>query len=108
MRLDQVSGFEAGIVRAMSALGSRLHAAFHRPDTRVYRVVQGGVWSLIVTSIVLLLVEALLPDGSPHASVVRGIDRVILACFAVEILLRVGSYRPPSLEVFRRPPMGRT
>jgi voltage-gated potassium channel len=89
------------------ALVSWLHAAFHEPGTRVYRVVQGGVWSLIVLSIVLLIVEALLPDGSPADPIVRRIDRVILILFAVEIVLRVGSFRPHSLDVFRRPPLGR-
>ena len=33
-------------------------------------------------------------------------DRVLLTIFAVEILLRVASYRPPRLEVFKRPPIG--
>lgn len=91
----------------MTAFRARLHAAFHRPDTRVYRVVQGGVWSLIVTSIVLLIVDALLPDGNPYTTLVGSIDRFILGCFAVEIVLRVASYRPPALQVFDRPPLGR-
>lgn len=84
-----------------------LHAAFHEPSTRIYRIVQGTVWGLIVLSIVSLVVEALLPDGSPATSIVRRGDRVLLAIFAVEIVLRVASFRPPSLEVFHRPPMGR-
>lgn len=85
----------------------QLHAAFHEPSTRIYTVVQGTVWALILLSIVLLVVEALLPDGNPALPILGGIDRVLLTLFAVEILLRVGSFRPPSLEVFRRPPLGR-
>ena len=91
----------------MSLIFAKLHAAFHEPDTRIYRVVQGTVWSLIVLSIVSLAAEALLPDGSPAEPIVQQFDRVILAIFALEIVLRVSTYRPPSLEVFRRPPIGR-
>jgi voltage-gated potassium channel len=84
-----------------------LHAAFHEPSTRLYRYVQGAVWALIVLSIVLLVVEALLAAESPANEIVRWADRVLLTIFAVEILLRVASFRPPSLAVFERPPMGR-
>ena len=44
----------------MSIIAKRLHEAFHEPDTRVYRRVQGGVWALIVLSILLLVLEGLL------------------------------------------------
>jgi voltage-gated potassium channel len=91
----------------MSAPTAQLHAAFHEPETRIYRVVQAAVWALIVLSIVFLVAEALLPEGSPAGPIVGQVDRVILAVFALEILLRVGSYRPASLRVFERPPMGR-
>ena len=65
------------------------------------------IWALILLSITLLVVEALLPDDSPVLSVLRQVDRVLLTIFALEILLRVFSYRPPTLEVFHRPPLGR-
>jgi len=84
-----------------------LHSAFHEPTTRIYRIVQGTVWTLILLSITLLVTEALLPDASPLESFVARADRLLLLIFAVEIVLRVASYRPPSLLVFRRPPMGR-
>ena len=60
-----------------------------------------------MASIALLVIEALLSAGSPCTSLVRRLERVILVCFAVEIVLRVGSYRPPSLQVFHPPPIGR-
>ena len=85
----------------------QLHAAFHDPRTRIYNIVQGTVWTLIVLSIVSLVVEALLPEESPFTPIVAVVDRVLLTIFAVEIALRVISYRPPMLKVFRRPPMGR-
>ena len=51
----------------MRALADKLHAAFHDPGTTVFRVVQTIVWALIVLSILLLVVEALLPDGLRRA-----------------------------------------
>ena len=84
-----------------------LHAAFHEPATRIYRVVQGTVWALILVSVSFLMIEALLPEASRAAPVIRHVDRVVLAIFAIEITLRVLSYSPPALKVFQRPPMGR-
>ena len=91
----------------MSALSAGLHAAFHEPRTRVYRVVQGSVWSLILLSIVLLVVEGLLPEDSTAVGLLRYVDRIVLAIFALEVVLRVGSFKPPALRVFKRPPIGR-
>lgn len=79
---------------------STLHSAFHRPSTHVYRVVQGTIWALIVLSILFLVVEALVPTDSAAIVLLRQLDRILLAIFAGEILLRVVSYRPPSAEVF--------
>jgi len=91
----------------MNSLSATLHAAFHEPRTRVYRVVQGTVWSLILLSIVLLAVEALLPEDSSAVPPLRYVDRIVLAIFAVEVVLRVGSFKPPTLRVFKRPPISR-
>ena len=90
----------------MQTLTRYLHAAFHEPDSTVYQYVQGAVSALIFLSILLLVLEAVLPENSDAIALVPGVDRTILVIFAIEILLRVGSYRPPALEVFRRPPMG--
>jgi len=91
----------------MRSLTTLLQAAFHEPGTRIYRYVQGSVWTLIVLSIVLLVVEALVPDSDPRMNWVRRFDQALLMIFAAEILLRVATYQPPALKVFRRPPMGR-
>ena len=91
----------------MRVLANLLHAAFHEPDTVMYRYVQGTVWALILTSILLLVVEALLPAGSSAVLLLQSVDRVLLSIFAVEILLRVGSYRPPALAIFQSSPGGR-
>ncbi len=85
----------------------RIHAAFHQPTTRIYRVVQGSVWALIVLSILLLVLEAMLPDGSPSIEWLQIADRCLLVIFAIEIMLRVASYNPPTLKVFNHAPAGR-
>ncbi len=90
----------------MSALASYLHAAFHEQNTGLYRYVQGLVWALILFSILLLVVEALLPEETLADDIVKRVDLVLLTIFAVEIFLRVASFQPPALKVFKRPPMG--
>ncbi len=90
----------------MSVLANQLHASFHEPDTRAYRLVQGTIWGLILFSILLLTVEAVIPEDTAILTVTQVADRVLLTIFAVELLLRVASYRPPALEVFHRPPLG--
>ena len=90
----------------MSRILSTVHAAFHEPSTRIHRVVQGTIWGLILLSILLLVVESTLPVDSPAVPFVETADKVLLVIFAIELVLRVGSYRPPALAVFHRPPMG--
>lgn len=91
----------------MRGLFAGVHAAFHEPNTRVYRIVQGAVWALIVLSIALLVIEAALPEDNPVGAVLSRLDRAILVAFAIEILLRIASFQPPALKVFKRPPIGR-
>lgn len=91
----------------MKLVWTTLRAAFHEPGTRAYRVVGGVVWVLIVVSIGLLGLESLLPSDSPFLPSLQTLDATILGIFAVELVLRVASYRPLDLEVFRRPPLGR-
>ncbi|MBW2460169.1 MAG: ion transporter [Deltaproteobacteria bacterium] len=84
-----------------------VHEAFHEPATRVYRVVEGLIWALIVLSVVLLAAEPFLLDNAGDApGWWMFIDKVLLAIFAVEVSLRILSYRPLDLEVFARPPLG--
>ena len=86
----------------MSVLLARLHAAFHQPETRLYHYVQSTVWSLIVASVLLLVVEAFLPESTGFLEILEAGDRVLLSIFAVELLGRVLTFRPPVLAVYRR------
>ena len=84
-----------------------LHDAFHEPRTDAYRVVESVVWTLVLASIAVLIAEPFFSDGSRGDRVLRGIDRVILWLFAIEVTLRILTYRPPELEVFNKPPLAR-
>ena len=90
----------------MGALTGWLHEAFHVRETRAYRVTQSLVWILILISILLLGLESILPEDLRAAEVVALADRFLLTIFAIEIILRVGTFRPPALDVFKRPPLG--
>lgn len=83
-----------------------LHAAFHEPRTRAYRVVEAFVWVLILLSIVVLILEPFFAEGSPADDILERVDRVILYLFSAEVSLRILTYRPPELEVFKKPPLG--
>jgi len=92
----------------MQAVLDAVRAAFHRPATRSYRIVHGIIWALIALSVALLIVElAVLEEGSEWAARVALLDRTVLGVFVVEILLRLLSFHPPSLGLFRLSPAGR-
>lgn len=84
-----------------------VQAAFHERDTRSYQVVGGIVWALILVSVGLLLAEPLVPAEGDARSLLRAVDSALLTLFAIELVLRVATYVPPDLRVFKRPPLGR-
>lgn len=81
--------------------------AFHRPETKVYRYVQGVVWVLIALSVLLFLLDVLSAPAGRVRDGLRALDQAILWVFAVEITLRVVSFRPPALELFDWSPLVR-
>ena len=83
---------------------ANIHAAFHKPDTRAYRIVQGMVWSLIFVSIAMLIVEFWASSDPRLQPVFAAADRVLLKIFALEYVLRVISLRPRALDVFASGP----
>jgi voltage-gated potassium channel len=85
----------------MPKLATLVHTAFHRPKTTTYRVVQGTVWALIAFSVALFAVDVFLISAEdPAKRVVESVDRVVLWIFALELMLRVLSFRPPTLSIF--------
>lgn len=96
----------------MKRVSAAVHAAFHRPDTGLYRWVQGTVWTLIALSVALFLVElSLVGRGGARVGrwlgLLHAADRVILWIFAVEIALRIASFRPPAVDFFEHSRGGR-
>ena len=86
-----------------------VHAAFHQPDTRIYRWVQGIVWALILLSIVLLGVEFALTGAGERdlapgwAGLLETVDVVVLVLFGIEITARLASWRPAEIDFFDLP-----
>lgn len=91
----------------MSSLFDTIRSAFHDRTARSFRVVGAIIWSLIVASVATLIAEGLLPPDHTLQPILRRFDHLLLAAFAVELILRVATFVPPDLEVFKRPPLGR-
>ncbi len=90
------------------SLSDALHGAFHRPAHPAHRWVEGVVWALIAASLVLLSADlVLVSEGIGDAAEPRLLvwaDRVILALFTLEIVLRVATVRPPALDLYKLRP----
>ncbi len=84
-----------------------VRVAFHDPRARSHQIVGAVVWVLILLSVILFAVEFLFPRGGEERLLLRTIDRGLLIVFVIEYLLRVATYRPTDLLVFRRPKIGR-
>lgn len=82
----------------MRRLFEKLHEAFHRDAAPSYRVVNYVVWSLIVVSVVIFLVELVV--GRSRVLWLERLDTVVLGLFVVELSLRVLTYWPPQLDLF--------
>lgn len=89
------------------ALWDMIHAAFHRPETRTYRVVSAVVWTLILFSVGVFLIEIFAGESFARPGFWSVIDTAILIFFAVEIVLRIGSYRSARLDFFNLTPAER-
>lgn len=79
-----------------------LNGAFHQRDSRAYRVVDAAVWVLIVLSMASFGFDLVLAHHGSTAPIwLHTIDVAVLWAFAAELTLRVLSYRPPLLDVFK-------
>ena len=77
-----------------------LHRAFHDPDSRSYRVIEAVITVLILVSIGLFVAEVVVGAGENELR----LDRAILVVFAVEIALRIVTFRPPALAFYNKGP----
>lgn len=83
-----------------------LHGAFHDREHPAWPWLQGTIWVLIVLSILLFLVEIAFFEGDEPALLIWA-DQILLWVFAVEISLRVVTYRPPETDLYILPPADR-
>jgi len=77
-----------------------LHQTFHDPESRYYTPVARAVWGLIIISVVLFGVDLYLGPEAPEFALLTVIDHALLWLFGLEVTLRIGSYRPPELDLF--------
>lgn len=87
----------------MSA-GEFLHGALHRPEHPAYKPIQLVVGVLIALSLLILLCEQTLYLTPKTLQTLEVIDRIVLSIFAVEVTLRIMTYRTPMLQFYRVPP----
>jgi voltage-gated potassium channel len=81
-----------------------LHAAFHQPESKIYRYVHSAIGVLIVISIALLAIESTSQDSDVMIGVVSNANYFIIFIFFIEFILRVLTYKPPQLQVFAYKP----
>lgn len=91
----------------MSRLYLAVQSAFHDRDSRAFDVVGGIIWVLIVASLAVLAAEMLVPTESRVRTLMHTADRFFLVVFALELTLRVLTFQPADLRIFKRPPLGR-
>ncbi len=82
-----------------------LHRAFHEEGTRPYRLLHSVIWTLVGLSVVVVCIELAL-TGHDRPFELKLVDDVILGLFAIELVLRVASYRPPALDFWRHGYLG--
>jgi voltage-gated potassium channel len=75
-----------------------LHRTFHDSASLSYRVVEAVISILILVSIGLFVAEVSIGVGETELR----LDRAILVVFAVEIVLRILTFRPPALAFYKR------
>ena len=87
----------------LSRVYSFLRTAFHDETSTAYRWVERVVWLLIAGSLALVFADVRRPDGVPASRGFERLDTVVLWLFVIELVLRVGSYHPPVLNVLDGP-----
>ncbi len=78
-----------------------LHGALHRPSHPAWRAVEGLVWATIALSVLLVGVELALGSLPPE---LYRLDQALLVFFGTEVALRILTWRPPELDLYRLGP----
>ena len=81
------------------AVYSFLRTAFHDETSPANRWVERVVWALIAISLGLVYADVRRPEGVAPSPGFEQLDAVVLWLFVIELVLRVGSYNPPVLNV---------
>jgi voltage-gated potassium channel len=100
----------------MDRIASPIHGTWHTIASSVHDAFHGGgalqrrvewiIYGLIALSITILCVEAWLGAYDPLVQWLAPIDIFLLWVFGLEVILRITSYRPPSLDFYRNSIIG--
>lgn len=94
------TGAPAAILLDVTGLAAAIRRAFHETDTVSYRWLHSVIWTLVGLSVVLVAVDLSISEHHPIRPILAVVDLVVLGIFTVEIVLRVGTYRPATLDFF--------
>ena len=80
---------------------AKLNDAFHNPKSNSYQKLFPIIWFIITISIVNFFILLSLPDNHHLIPYLEFFDHFLLLFFAAEYILRIYSYRPQVLDVFK-------
>ena len=83
----------------MNRVVRTIHSAFHQEGT-LQRRVEAVIYLLIALSIIILCVQTSLGFDHPVSHRLELVDFVLMLLFALEVTLRVATYRPPTLDFY--------
>lgn len=86
----------------MRQLYAQLQVAFHQPAARSYKILTAVIWSLITLALLPLVIEATVNLTPEEGALLERIDLGFLLLFALELALRLLTYTPPSLRLYKR------
>ncbi len=84
----------------MNRVVRTIHSAFHQEGT-LQRRVEAVIYLLIALSIIILCVQTSLGFDHPVSHRLELVDFVLMLLFALEVTLRVATYRPPALDFYK-------
>ncbi len=78
-----------------------IYDAFHNPKSDSHKKLEPVIWTLIILSVFLVFVEIALDEKHPLIPILDLIDNFFIGLFSIEYILRMGTYRPPVLDLLK-------
>ncbi len=91
----------------MSDVFQVIHNAFHVRSSPLYTRIERLVWAVIVLSILMLVLDVARWVPTSLVQVFDWTETGVVIFFAIELVLRVGSFQPPELDFYELAAPGR-